>query len=79
MVPAVNPSLEDRIEILEQEVATLKSANQSGPMPQAKKDWRSTFGWARHSAEFDRAMDAGEAYRKAQTFDKEKVHDDAGA
>lgn len=76
----MNSTLEQRVEALERELATLKSA-QSRPQlsPPINKDWRSTFGWARNSPEFDRAMDAGEAYRKAQTCEQEDRQRHAGA
>jgi hypothetical protein len=66
-------TLEQRVETLEQEVAALKSVKG------AAKDWRATFGWARNSPEFDRAMDAGEKYRKAQTYEVEIAGPHAGA
>jgi hypothetical protein len=74
----MSATLEERVETLEQELAALKSAGRSGLTPPVKKDWRSTFGWARNSPEFDRAMDAGEAYRRTQTCDTEVGERNAG-
>ena len=76
----MNATLEERVVALEKELAALKTANATRWLPPpANKDWRSTFGWARNSPDFDRAMDAGEAYRKAQTFELESQQHHAGA
>ena len=76
----MNATLEQRVEALEKELSALKTAQAGRAIGQpVAKDWRTTFGWARNSPEFDRAMDAGEAYRKEQTFERECQQHHAGA
>ncbi|HRH96112.1 MAG TPA: hypothetical protein PLB55_09275 [Prosthecobacter sp.] len=63
-------TLEERVTMLEAEISELKRERKQWMLP-TRKDWRSTFGWAKNAPDFDRAMDAGEAYRREQTFEKE--------
>ncbi len=76
----MNATLEERVEALEKELSALKADRADTRTDQpVLKDWRSTFGWARNYPEFDRAMDAGEAYRKEQTVEQEYQQHHAGA
>jgi hypothetical protein len=63
-------TLEQRVTVLETEISELKRERKEWLLP-SRKDWRSTFGWAKNAPAFDRAMDAGEAYRREQTVESE--------
>lgn len=75
----MNASIAERVETLEHEMAEVrKSLPPLGGASQ--QDWMSTFGMFANDPLFEAAMDAGESWRKQQTWEKEsRVAEDAGA
>ena len=75
----MSATLAERVETLEHEMAEVRKSlpPQGKPSPQG---WLSTFGMFANDPLFEAAMDAGELWRKQQTWEKEsRVAEDAGA
>jgi hypothetical protein len=65
-------TLAERVEALEQEMAEVRS-QLPHPTSAKAKPWMSTFGMFSNDPLFEAAMDAGESWRKEQTWEKEKA------
>ena len=67
--PTMSRTLEQRVESLEKEMQAVKAASAKG--------WLDTFGAFADDPLFESAMEAGESWRKEQTWEKERG--DAGS
>jgi len=68
-LPAMTPTVEQRLAQLEKQVAELSSQLAEAKKP--KKDWERSFGAFKDDPDYESAMKLGREWREAQTYEKE--------